>query len=71
MRAQQGWVTYMKKTAKDLTLSALREIIMSGWPEKRYDCPAYLNAYWNYHDELTVADGFILKGPRIIIPKSL
>ena len=53
---------------KDTTLSALHEIIMHGWPEKRSDCPVYLHAYWNYRDELTVADGLILKGTRIVIP---
>ena len=60
-----------EETDKDTTLSALREIIMHGWPEKRSDCPAYLHAYWNYRDELTVADGLILKGTRIAIPESL
>ena len=60
-----------EETDKDTTLSALREIIMHGWPEKRSDCPAYLHAYWNYRDELTVADGLILKGTRIVIPESL
>ena len=59
------------ETAKDTALSALREIIMHGWPEKRSDCPAYLHAYWNYRDELTVSNGLILKGTRIVIPKSL
>ena len=60
-----------EETDKDTTLSALREIIMHGWPEKRSDCPAYLHAYWNYRDELTVADGLVLKGTRIVIPESL
>ena len=61
-----------EQTAKDTTLSALRKaVIMHGWPEKRSDCPAYLHAYWNYRDELTVADGLILKGTRIVIPESL
>ena len=60
-----------EETAKDTTLSALRKVIMSGWPEKRSGCPAYLYAYWNYRDELTVADGLILKGTRIVIPESL
>jgi len=59
------------ETANDATLSALREIIMHGWPEKRSDCPAFLHAYWNYRDELTVANGLILKGTRIVIPKPL
>ena len=44
---------------------------MGGWPEKRSDCPANLHAHWNYCDELTVAVGLILKGTRIVIPKSL
>jgi len=38
---------------------------------KRSNCPAYLHAHWNYRDELTVADGLILKGTRIVIPESL
>jgi len=60
-----------EETAKDSTLSSLREVIMRGWPDRRSDCPAALLAYWNYRDELTVADGMILKGTRIIIPESL
>ena len=60
-----------EETGKVPTLSALREVIMGGWPERRSDCPVHLHAYWNYCDKLTVADGLILKGTRIVIPKSL
>ena len=35
------------------------------------DCPSHLHGYWNYRDELTVANGLIFKGTRIIILKSL
>ena len=35
------------------------------------ECPPHLHACWNYRDELTVADGIILKGTRILVPKSL
>ena len=31
-----------EETAKDTTLSALREVIMHGWPEKRSDCPIFM-----------------------------
>ena len=49
------------------TPCALREVVKSGWPEEGSDCPAFLYAFWNYHDELTaVADD-----TRTIIPKSL
>ena len=33
------------ETAKDTALSALHEIIMHGWPEKRSNCPAYLHFF--------------------------
>jgi hypothetical protein len=56
---------------KDSHLKQLKEIIATGWPEKRADCPAYLHGYWNFRDELGVEDGIILKGDRIIIPKSM
>ena len=60
-----------EETVKDTSSSTLREIIMNCWPQKRSDCPAHLHAYWNYRDELTVADGLILKGSRVVIPRSL
>ena len=60
-----------EETAKDETLLLLRSIITQGWPDTRSDYPVYLYAFWNYRDELTVADGVILKGTRILIPKSL
>ena len=59
------------ETAKDPTPSALWEVIMGRWPERRSDCPVHLHAYWNYRDKLNVADGLTLKGTRIVIPKSL
>ena len=56
-----------EETAKDTSLSALSAIIAKGWPEKRSECPAHLHPYWNYREELTVSNGMILKGSRIII----
>ena len=60
-----------EETTKDTTLSVLSKIITEGWPERRAECPTYLHPYWNYRDELTVSNGLILKGSRIVIPKSL
>ena len=33
-----------EETDKDTTISALREVIMRGWPEKRSNCPSYPHA---------------------------
>ena len=60
-----------EETAKDPNLTPLRSTISHGWPDKRSVCPPHLHGYWNYRDELTVYDGLILKGTRIVIPKSL
>ena len=60
-----------EETAKDEVLPSLRAVITQGWPDTRSECPPHLHAYWNYRDELIVADGIILKGTRILIPKSL
>ncbi|KAK3731887.1 hypothetical protein QZH41_008989 [Actinostola sp. cb2023] len=60
-----------EETAKDTTLHSLRSVITEGWPDKRVECPPHLHPYWNYRDELTVTDGLILKGTRIVIPKAL
>ena len=33
------------------------------------EVPSELQAYWTFREELTIEDGLVLKGIRIIIPK--
>ena len=61
-------ISLAQETRKDETLITLKNTILKGWPEKRDECPQNLKSYWNYGDELSVLDGLILKGTRIIIP---
>ena len=58
-----------KETDKDEALASLKSQIIKGWPDKRDECPTSLKEYWNYRDELSILDGLVLKGMRIIIPK--
>jgi len=58
-------------TTSDPTLSQLRDTIYKGWPESREECPSMLHDYWNFREELTIEDGLILKGERIVIPPTL
>ena len=55
----------------DPVLSSLQDIIVNGWPNRRDEIPKQLRPYWSYRDELSVEDGFILKGERVLIPKSM
>ena len=63
--------TIKTETRSDPVLSALLEIITAGWPEKRHKLSLPLRTYWGYRDELSVEDGIILKGGRIVIPTSM
>ena len=59
------------KTAEDFTLIELKEVILRGWPSARQDCPLPVTPYFDYRDELTVQDGIILRGDRVIIPHKM
>ncbi len=58
------------ETKVDPTLKELKEFIISGWPESINDIPEYLRPYWCFRDELTMLDGLIMKGNRVIIPST-
>lgn len=66
-----GKLTELKQTTnEDQEMTALREQIINGWPEKQRSLPQPLRQYWSYRDELTVEEGgVIMKGQRILIPK--
>lgn len=57
-------------TSADPELSGLKELIYSVWPDKQKQVPVHLREYWGYRDELSVQNGLILKGERVIIPES-
>ena len=52
-------------------LHKLHQVITKGWPDTRKEAPHNVREYWNFRDELGVADGIILKGMRIVVPPSM
>ena len=55
-------------TQADDELALLKQTIMSGWPSTIKEIPPVLQPYWTFCEELTIEDGLILKGTRIVIP---
>ncbi|KAL5471566.1 hypothetical protein EMCRGX_G029693 [Ephydatia muelleri] len=53
-------------TESDNTLQKLKSIIRSG-----IDLSEDVQSYWNFRNELSEAEGIILKGEKIVIPTSL
>lgn len=58
-------------TAQDEQLSALKQVVLSGWPETNKQCPPAISEYWNHRGEISETDGILLKGEKIIVPRSL
>ena len=60
-----------EETKCDPTLSKLIPTIISGWPDTIQEVPEAIRSFWSFRDELSVEDGIILKGDRVVIPESL
>ena len=59
------------ETVTDETLQCLIKQIRDGWPESQRDVDPRMLAYHSYRNELSVVDGMVLKGDRILIPQSM
>ena len=59
------------ETAHNKELALLKHIVETGWPQEICDLPKEIQLYWTFHEEMTIEDGLILKGPHIIVPQTL
>lgn len=59
-----------EETKADSTLAALTDLIITGWPDSMQDLPDHLHPYWCFRDELTILDGLVMKGNRVVVPAS-
>lgn len=58
-------------TEKDSSLQILCNTIKHGWPRKIQSVPVQLKPFFPFRDELSVGDGIITKGTRVLVPHSL
>ena len=58
-------------TDADPEMQALQDTIQRGFPTSKADLPSMLHPYWNARDALTVENGLILHGCRLVIPSSM
>ena len=58
-------------TQEDDKLVLLKHTITNRWPNSIKEVPPKMQAYWTFCEELTVEDVLVLKGTRIVIPKSM
>ena len=53
---------------KDDSLQKLKSVIIQGWPDDKQKLSAELTPYYRFHDEMSVQDGLIFKGERVVVP---
>ena len=59
------------ETKRDSSLQELMRTVLDGWPADKSILPLSLTPYFSFKDELTVQDGLIFKGDRVLVPQSL
>lgn len=64
-------VKLKEQTEADNHLQTLVRIVKEGWPSTRDEVPPALRVYHPFRDELTVQDGVIFKGERLIVPERM
>lgn len=58
-------------TTEDENLLTLATLIMYGWPSDKIQVPFNVREYWPYRDELSIQDGIIYRGTRVLIPTAM
>ena len=58
-------------TNSDENFCSLREQIISGWPESSQVVPKSIRHYYSMKDFLTIEDGVIFYGERLLVPPSM
>ena len=58
-----------KETDSDGILQLVKEYVHSGWPPSCKSLPPELRPFWGVHDDISVVDGLLMAGSRIIIPE--
>ena len=59
------------ETARDPTLNLLRHYIHVGWPADRRMLLQEIHTFWNYREDLSMENGLVTKGARLMIPSTL
>ena len=62
---------FRKVTACDADLQILMSTVLEIWPSTQAEVPQEIRPYFSLKEEITVQNGLLFKGDRIIVPASL
>ena len=58
-------------TLADPTLTALRKVILEGWPKEKRAVDPIIKHCWDFSETLSMYDDIIFKGEKVVIPSSM
>ncbi len=58
-------------TERDDALQALKTTVLAGWPDEKEKTSHLIREFWPYRDEISVQNGILYRGQKVIIPRSL
>ena len=66
------WIEKLKDSIqRDPILGTVYQLTQQGWLHQPRHVPHLAWIYWDFRDELSMDDGLLLKGPRLVIPREL
>jgi len=60
-----------RATTADPVLQSLATTILTGWPDTKEEVPVNIREYWPFRDEMTVQDGVVYKGMKVVVPRMM
>ena len=67
----QDWKRSGKKRTLTLAMQVLTKMILQGWPNEKSSVHPLALPYFYQRDELTLQNGLIFRGERVVVPKKL
>lgn len=55
----------------DQEMQELKTVILNGWPERKSGLPRGATEHYSVCEELTVQDGLIFRGERVVVPRGV
>ena len=71
IRSEDVMSKYQTATANDKELQTLLRYIQYGWPSNKKDCARSASAYYSLRNSLSIANGVVFYGSRLVIPVAL
>ena len=59
---------YTTETDAAVNLRQIKEYVQSGWPPSVESLAPELRPYWGVHGDISIVDGLLMAGSRIIFP---